>query len=77
MPRWGMLRIISFRMVNNGEYLVASAVRLGAADAPAESSRFSSYWDMLPSTSCPSACHSFQYFQPPQSKYRPVSDGTR
>ena len=40
-------------------------------------SRFSSYWDMLPPTSCPSACHSFQYFQPGQSMYRPESDGTR
>ena len=45
-------------------------VRLGSADAPAESSRFSSYWDRLPPTSCPSACHSVQYFQPPQRKYR-------
>ena len=53
-------------------------VRTWAADAPAESSRFSSYWDRLPSTSCPSARHSFQNFQPPQRKYRAkASDGTR
>ena len=36
-----------------------------------------SYWVMLPSPSCPRACHSFQYFQPPQSMSRPESDGTR
>ena len=46
-----------------------------AADAPANSR--CSYWVMLPPTSCPRACHSFQYFQPPQNLYRPESDGTR
>ena len=51
-------------------------VRLGFADAPAESPA-SSYWVMLPLRSCPSACHSFQYFQPPQNMYRTESDGTR
>ena len=33
MPRWGMLRITRFRMAHN-QYLVVSAERLGAADAP-------------------------------------------
>ena len=37
-----------------------------------------SYWDMLPAISCPSACHSFQIFKPPQTKYSvKESDGTR
>src|SRR5689334_3470183 len=48
------------------------------ADAPLENVRFSSYWEMLPSTSCPSACHWFEVFQPSQRKYRvKPSDGTR
>jgi hypothetical protein len=38
--------------------------------------RFSSYWETLPPVSCPIACHSFQYFQPPQSQYRLLTEGT-
>jgi len=53
-------------------------VRLSSADAPAEGSRFSSYWERLPLTSCPSTRHSVQPFHAPQRKYRSQeSDGTR
>ena len=45
-------------------------------NAPVKSSRFSSYCE-LPPGSWPIACHSVQNFRPPQSQYRPVTDGTR
>jgi len=79
-PPWGDRRIRApadcVHATGNGEER-ERRVRLGSADAPAEGSRFSSYWERLPLTSCPSVCHSVQPFQRPQRKYRFESDGTR
>jgi hypothetical protein len=60
--------------------MTRQCVRTWAAYAQAENSRFSSYRDRLPSTSCLSSRHSFRCFwsaQPASTGLRPASRDAR